>query len=167
MELDPLTAILLLCITLSLFGVTGRLFMVLCDFFLRIAGFPAAFFRWVRRGRARRRRNRNYEILSAYMPLFASNPRLQHYLETLIDNGISPGRLETALSRNARIATALDTKQQVREALVHIEKEAGLAELACRHQEMLVEGQVRIEHLRFKERALGGLFRKIRAKYRV
>lgn len=167
MDLNPLTAILLLCVTLSLFGVAGRLFLAFWELFVHLSHYPIAFLRWMFGARARSRRKRNYEILSAYMPLFADNPRLQHYLETLIDDGIHPSRLEATLGKNARVAAALDTKRQVREALAHIEKEAGLADLACRHRAVLAESQARLEHLRFKERVLSGLFRKIRTKYRV
>ncbi|MBI4613112.1 MAG: hypothetical protein HY720_05830 [Planctomycetes bacterium] len=161
-------AVLLLILWVNvIFGIAGRGSILLLQVLWAVVRFPFSLFVRAFDGIGARRRRRNYEVLATYMPLVSENPRLLQYLETLIEEGIPPGRLEAALARHARLAAAVDARRRVDEVLAEAEKEAGIADVAVRHQKVLAESAARLEKLRFKERALEGLVDKIRAKYQV
>ncbi len=167
MEHQILAALLLICGLFTLFGVSGQLLLHVWRLLLWVLRSPFALASWLFARRAAGRRKKNYEVLASYMPVIGDNPRLIQYVEHLIEDGIHPERLQAALHRNAKVGEVVDFRRRMREMMLETEKAATLAELETHHQAVLAESQARLERLRFKERVLGGLFRKIRNKYRV
>lgn len=167
MEHQILAALLLICALFTLFGVGGQLFLYVWRFAVWVVLAPFGLVSWSFARRSARRKKRNYEVLASYMPVIGDNPRLVQYLEHLIEEGIEPERLQAALHRNAKVGEVVDFRRRMREMMLETEKAAALSELESHHQAVLAESRAHLERLRFKERVLGGLFRKIRNKYRV
>ncbi len=136
-------------------------------FLLYIIAFPYFLWRWNRKRYLTKTRRHNYEMLGNYISIFAGHSDILKHLRKLIEDGISEPEFQALLDTNLKNLTEFEVDKEKKVIRAKLEEEIDFKKMAIEQQELLIQSKLSLEQIKFREKLLDNLYKKMQEKYKI